>query len=154
MEWLNIPSTKNIFTKAQMPVYFNKLKQLLKPGGKILLQTITIADDIFKHYTKNADMIRTFIFPGGMLPSEKELEHQFKQNGLICKDIYRFGQDYSSTLRHWLRSFDNAYPQIKNLGFDEGFIRLWRFYLVASSAGFASGRVNVIQLELEHAPAE
>ncbi|MCE2706416.1 MAG: cyclopropane-fatty-acyl-phospholipid synthase family protein [Proteobacteria bacterium] len=133
------------------PVYFNKLKQLLKPGGKILLQTITIADDIFNHYTKNADMIRTFIFPGGMLPCEKELGRQFKQNGLVCKDVYRFGGDYSSTLQRWLHSFDNAYNQIKNLGFDDGFIRLWRFYLAASSAGFALGRINVIQFELEHA---
>jgi cyclopropane-fatty-acyl-phospholipid synthase len=134
------------------PAYFNKFKQLLKPGGKILLQTIVIADDLFKHYTKNADMIRTFIFPGGVLPSEKELARQFKQNGLICKDIYRFGQDYSTTLHLWLDSFDKAYHQIKKLGFDDGFIRLWRFYLAVSSAGFASGRINVVQFELEHAP--
>ena len=132
------------------PVYFNKLKQLLKPDGKILIQTITIADDMFKHYTKNADMIRTFIFPGGMLPSEKELARQFKKSGLVCKDIYRFGTDYAVTLRRWLHSFDNAYAQVKQLGFDDGFIRLWRFYLAACSAGFSAGRINVVQMELTH----
>ena len=127
------------------------LKQLLKPGGKILLQTITIADDMFKHYTKNADMIRTFIFPGGMLPSEKELEKQFKKSGLVCKDIFRFGNDYSVTLNRWLHSFDKSHDEVKKLGFDAGFIRLWRFYLAACSAGFSAGRINVIQMELHHA---
>jgi cyclopropane-fatty-acyl-phospholipid synthase len=137
--------------KRFWPVYFNKLKQLLKPGGKILLQTITIADDMFKQYTKNADMIRTFIFPGGMLPSERELNRQFKKNGLTCNDIYRFGQDYALTLRHWLQAFDNAYKDVKELGFDDGFIRLWRFYLAACSAGFDAGRINVVQMEITHA---
>jgi cyclopropane-fatty-acyl-phospholipid synthase len=124
------------------PVYFNKLKQLLKPDGKILIQTITITDDMFKHYSKNADMIRTFIFPGGMLPSEKELDRQFKKSNLRCQDIYRFGADYAVTLRRWLYSFDNAYAQVKQLGFDEGFIRLWRFYLAACIAGFSTNGVN------------
>lgn len=133
------------------PVYFNKLKELLKPGGKILLQTITIADDVFKQYTKNADMIRTFIFPGGMLPSERELDRQFKKTGLICNDICRFGQDYALTLRHWLKAFDNAYQEVKKLGFDDEFIRLWRFYLAACSAGFDASRINVVQMELTHA---
>ena len=132
-------------------VYFNKLKQLLKPGGKILLQTITIADDMFKHYSKNADMIRTFIFPGGMLPSEKELNKQFKNCGLVCTDIFRFGNDYSVTLNKWLHSFDISQDEVKKLGFDAGFIRLWRFYLAACSAGFSAGRINVVQMELHHA---
>ncbi len=133
------------------PVYFNKLKELLKPGGKILLQTITIADDMFKQYTKNADMIRTFIFPGGMLPSERELNRQFKNTGLICKDVYHFGKDYALTLRHWLKAFDNAYADVKSLGFDDGFIRLWRFYLAICSAGFDAGNINVVQMEITHA---
>lgn len=133
------------------PVYFNKLKQLLKPGGKILIQTITISDEIFKHYKKNADMIRTFIFPGGMLPSEKELSRQFKKSGLVCKDIYRFGSDYVITLQRWLNSFDNVYDQVKLLGFDDGFIRLWRFYLAACITGFNAERINVVQMELTHA---
>ncbi len=137
--------------KKFWPVYFNKLKELLKPGGKILLQTITIADDMFQQYTKNADMIRTFIFPGGMLPSERELNRQFKNTGLVCNDIYRFGQDYALTLRHWLKAFDNAYKEVKSLGFDDGFIRLWRFYLAACSAGFDAGRINVVQMEITNA---
>lgn len=133
------------------PVYFKKLKQLLKPDGKILIQTITISDDIFKYYTKNADMIRTFIFPGGMLPCEKELNRQFKKSGLVCNEIYRFGSDYATTLRRWLNSFDNVYDQVKLLGFDDGFIRLWRFYLAACITGFTAGRIDVVQMELTHA---
>ncbi len=133
------------------PVYFKKMRQLLKPGGKLLIQTITIDDKSFKQYTRSADMIRTFIFPGGMLPSEKVLQHQFKSIGLKCDNIYRFGHDYAQTLRYWLKKFDENYTKIRQMGFDDGFIKLWRFYLAACSAGFMANKINVIQMEITHA---
>ena len=133
------------------PVYFKKMRQLLKPGGKLLIQTITIDDKSFKQYTRSADMIRTFIFPGGMLPSEKVLQHQFKSIGLKCDSIYRFGYDYAQTLRYWLKKFDENYTKIRQMGFDDGFIQLWRFYLAACSAGFMANKINVIQMEITHA---
>lgn len=137
--------------ESYWPIYFSKLKQLLKPGGKILLQTITIADNAFEEYKKSSDMIRTFIFPGGMLPSEHELNKQFKKVGLVCKEAYRFGKDYAITLSHWLTAFDRSQKQISELGFGSGFVRLWRFYLAACNAEFNAGRVNVVQMELHHA---
>ncbi len=133
------------------PVYFKKMRQLLKPGGKLLIQTITIDDKSFKQYTRSADMIRTFIFPGGMLPSEKALQQQFKSLGLKCDNIYRFGYDYARTLRYWLNKFDENYIKIRQMGFDDGFIKLWRFYLAACSAGFMANKINVIQMEITHA---
>lgn len=133
------------------PIYFKKIKDLLKPNGKAVIQGITIADDLFNQYKKSADMIRTFIFPGGMLISEKILNKELKKNGLITTDIYHFGQDYSLTLKHWLHNFDEKTEEIKKLGFDMGFIRLWRFYLASCSAEFASGKINVIQVVIEHA---
>lgn len=136
--------------KKYWPVYFAKLKSLLKPGGKILIQTITIADELFEQYAKNADMIRTFIFPGGMLPSEKSLANELEQSGLKCNEIFRFGNDYALTLQIWLEKFKAKIAEIKNLGFNENFIRLWEFYLCACSAGFSSGRINVIQMEISH----
>lgn len=128
--------------------YFTKLASLIKDDGKILLQIITIDDDAFDNYRKSADMIRTFIFPGGMLPCERELNKYITKNNLIINDIYRFGKDYAKTLRVWLDEFDKAYHQVKELGFDDKFIRIWRFYLALCSAGFEFGRINVIQLEL------
>ncbi|TXJ03447.1 MAG: aldehyde dehydrogenase family protein [Neisseriales bacterium] len=128
-----------------------KLKQLLKPGGKILLQTITISDDLFKSYAKQSDMIRTFIFPGGMLPSEKSLARELDKCGLKCSEIFRFGKDYATTLQIWLKQFKHKLELILQLGFDEEFARMWEFYLAACSAGFISERINVVQMEIVHA---
>lgn len=131
--------------------YFAKLKQLLSPHGRILLQIITIDKHLFKNYSKDVDMIRTFIFPGGMLPSEEKLYQQIDKHQLKCNDVYRFGHDYAKTLEHWFDSFSNAYHKIKNLGFDDGFIRVWNMYLSMCIAGFKSQRINVVQMELSHA---
>ena len=128
-----------------------KLKQLLKPGGKILLQTITISDDLFKSYAKQSDMIRTFIFPGGMLPSEGSLGRELDKCGLKCSEIFRFGKDYATTLQIWLKQFKQKLESILRLGFDEEFARMWEFYLAACSAGFISERINVVQMEIVHA---
>lgn len=128
--------------------YFTKLASLIKDDGKILLQIITIEDDLFDNYRKSADMIRTFIFPGGMLPCERELHKIIRKSNLQVDDTYRFGKDYAKTLRIWLDEFDNSRDKIKHIGFDDRFIRLWRFYLAVCSAGFECERINVIQLEL------
>jgi cyclopropane-fatty-acyl-phospholipid synthase len=128
--------------------YFNKLSQLINDDGQIFIQVITIDDNVFDSYRKSADMIRTFIFPGGMLPSECVLQKVATANNLQITDIYRFGKDYAKTLRIWLDVFDSRYAEIKELGFDDEFIRIWRFYLTLCSAGFDHGRINVVQLEL------
>ena len=128
--------------------FFEKSSSLIKADGKILLQTITIDDKLFNNYRKSADMIRTYIFPGGMLPCEKILNNLIEKNNLIVRDIYRFGNDYAQTLRIWLKNFDDAYAKIKEQGFSDKFIRIWRFYLAICISGFESGRINVIQLEL------
>ena len=131
--------------------YFNKLAQLVKKDGKILIQVITIDDEAFASYRKSADMIRTFIFPGGMLPCEKVLQKIIARSSLRITEIFRFGKDYAKTLRVWLNNFNQQHTQVKALGFDDKFIRLWQFYLSLCSAGFEHGRINVIQLELTHA---
>lgn len=136
--------------KKYWPIYFNKLKSLLKPDGKILLQTITIADELFDQYAKNADMIRTYIFPGGMLPSEQKLNHQLDKAGLECTEVFRFANDYTLTLKVWLDRFKSRLNDIREIGFNNSFIRLWEFYLCACIAGFNSQRINVIQMEISH----
>lgn len=133
------------------PVYFSKIKQLLADKGKAVVQTITIDDPLFERYRKSSDMIRSFIFPGGMLPSPSRFTHEAQKAGLKVTDRFAFGQDYATTLRHWLENFDRALPQIRALGFDGAFIRLWRFYLSYCIASFTAGRTDVMQLELQHA---
>jgi cyclopropane-fatty-acyl-phospholipid synthase len=133
------------------PTYFNKLHDVLEPGGRAGLQIITIRDDLFDGYKNTADFIQKYIFPGGMLPSEEKLRKQTDRAGLDWTGITRFGQHYADTLLEWVKSFDDAWEDIATLGFDERFRRLWRFYLCYCEAGFRSGRTDVVQLSLAKA---
>jgi len=133
------------------PVYFGKLKSLLEQKGKAVIQTITIGNEYFERYRTGGDMIRTYIFPGGMLPSTQRFAEESKKAGLQITDTHMFGQDYAFTVEHWLKRFESKLSEIKNLGFDEPFIRLWRFYLTCCIASFKVRRTDVMQVELVHA---
>jgi cyclopropane-fatty-acyl-phospholipid synthase len=130
------------------PLYFGKIHDVLSPGGRAGLQIITIRDELFDHYRRRADFIQKYIFPGGMLPSETRLKEETDLAGLEWRDIIRFGQNYADTLAEWARRFEAAWDEIKGLGFDERFRRLWRFYLGYCEAGFRTERTNVVQLSL------
>ncbi|MDA0781541.1 MAG: cyclopropane-fatty-acyl-phospholipid synthase [Rickettsiales bacterium] len=131
--------------------YFSKMKSLLSQKGKAVIQTITIDEQYFERYRKTGDMVRSFIFPGGMLPSVTRFKQEAAKEDLNVKHIHSFGQDYAKTLKHWSKSFESNLPKIRKIGFDEKFIRLWRFYLCACTASFTAGRTNVVQAELSHA---
>lgn len=133
------------------PVYFAKLKSLLASRGRVMVQSITIAEDAFERYRRSGDAIRTFIFPGGMLPSPSRFRQESEKAGLRVTDQFEFGEDYALTLTHWLNNFDARIREVKALGFDERFIRLWRFYLSCCIASFRHGRTDVMQWELQHA---
>ena len=130
------------------PAYFGKINDSLKPGGRAGLQIITIRDEFFDEYRTRADFIQKYIFPGGMLPSEERLRAVTDKAGLAWTDIARFGRDYADTLAEWATRFEAAWDDIRPLGFDERFRRLWRFYLSYCEAGFRTGRTNVVQLSL------
>ncbi|MDX1950096.1 MAG: cyclopropane-fatty-acyl-phospholipid synthase family protein [Rickettsiales bacterium] len=133
------------------PIYFSKIASLLKDKGQAIIQTITIKDDLFEAYRKSGDMIRSFIFPGGMLPSQARFEHEANKAGLKISDKFDFGTHYALTLDKWLKNFDAQIRKIKMLGFDEKFIRIWRLYLSTCIASFSSERTNVMQVSLGHA---
>ncbi|MCH2037021.1 MAG: cyclopropane-fatty-acyl-phospholipid synthase family protein [Rickettsiales bacterium] len=133
------------------PTYFKKMKSLLNTSGKAIVQTITIDDKIFENYRKGTDMVRSFIFPGGMLPSPERFEKYANAAGLKVGDRFDFGQDYAKTLEMWLENFEQQRQRIMKMGFDTEFIRMWRFYLAACIAGFKTDRTNVMQIELRHA---
>jgi cyclopropane-fatty-acyl-phospholipid synthase len=130
--------------------YFSQIKSLLSVKGKALIQTILIKDKYFERYRKGGDPIRTFIFPGGMLPSPERFVQESNKVGLAVTDEFAFGKDYALTLTHWLNSFEQKLESVKALGFDDKFIRMWRFYLTCCIASFTSGRTDVMQMELQH----
>jgi len=130
------------------PTYFGKIHQALSPGGRAGLQIITIADELFEHYRGHIDFIQKYVFPGGMLPSEPRLKAVTDRAGLAWTGVNRFGQHYAETLRRWAETFEAAWDEVRPLGFDERFRRLWRFYLSYCEAGFRTGRTDVVQLAL------
>ncbi len=130
------------------PEYFNKISKVLKPGGKAALQIITIRDDLFSHYSGGVDFIQRYIFPGGVLPSLRHLREEIEQAGMRLEQNQMFGLDYAATLSKWMQNFNGAWQDIKPLGFDERFHRLWQFYLAYCEAGFRTGRTDVGQFVL------
>lgn len=133
------------------PTYFSQLGSLLNKKGKAVIQTITMNEQDFPRYRRGGDFIRSYIFPGGMLPSPSRFKQEANNVGLKTNNEFYFGQDYATTLKHWLDTFDQKIEAIKSMGFDDQFIRLWRFYLAACIAGFSTGRTNVMQIEVSHA---
>ncbi|MEM9669028.1 MAG: cyclopropane-fatty-acyl-phospholipid synthase family protein [Pseudomonadota bacterium] len=130
------------------PDYFSKIQSVLKPGARAALQIITIDDQLFESYRTRTDFIQRYIFPGGMLPSEEALKDQFSQADLRYDETRYFGQDYARTLNSWAKRFNDAWPDIAKLGFDQPFQRMWNFYLSYCEAGFKGGRINVGQFVL------
>jgi cyclopropane-fatty-acyl-phospholipid synthase len=130
------------------PTYFGKIADLLNPGGQAGLQIITIADALFEGYRSRPDFIQRYIFPGGMLPSETRLKAETDAAGMAWTGVRRFADDYARTLHEWAETFAHRWGDIKGLGFDERFKRLWLYYLGYCEAGFRTGRTDVIQLSL------
>ena len=120
--------------------YFEKVSNCLKPGGKAGLQIITIQDRMFEDYRSGTDFIQRYIFPGGMLPPPTRLAEIGKSIGLDLTEQKIFGQDYARTLSEWRQRFRTAWPQIRPMGFDDRFKRLWEFYLHYCEAGFRAGQ--------------
>ncbi|MEJ5083319.1 cyclopropane-fatty-acyl-phospholipid synthase family protein [Ochrobactrum sp. MYb379] len=137
--------------EAYWPEYFATLKRCLKPGGRAVLQIISIEDARYENYRRKADFIQKFIFPGGFLPSDKVLERDLSKAGLALKEIEHFGHSYALTLAEWRQRFISNWPAIEQLGFDDRFRKLWEYYLCYCEGGFEEGAINVGLYTIEHA---
>ena len=128
-------------------IFFKKCQELLKPSGVLVLQVITIPDQRYKAYSKGSDFIQKYIFPGGHLPSIlKILETTSKHTRLNLNHLEEFTEDYAKTLNIWHENFENNLDEVKKLGFDDYFIRMWKMYLNYCEAGFLTRNINLHQL--------
>lgn len=133
------------------PSYFAVLKRSLAEEGHALLQVITVPDSYFEIYRTSSDYIRQYVFPGGMLLSDKVIADQAKNAGLRLSDSFAFGTDYAKTCRIWSERLTAQKSRIAALGHGEAFFRNWKYYLEICAASFAIGHTNVVQVELTHA---
>jgi len=128
--------------------YFNKVHELLENGGTAVVQIITILEDFFDNYRANPDFIQRYIFPGGMLPTRSQLTRLIDEAGFELVQSQWFGDSYADTLRDWRERFEAVSRDVRSQGFDERFMRMWRYYLTYCETGFRFGRTNVGQLVL------
>lgn len=137
--------------EAYWPNYFATLKRCLKPGGRVVLQVISIEEGRFDSYRRDTDFIQKYIFPGGFLPSDSALKAAVSKAGFVLRDKELFGKSYARTLAEWRVRFHARWPAIAALGFDERFRRLWHYYLCYCEAGFEEGSIDVGLYTIEHA---
>ena len=129
--------------------FFAKCQSLLKANGLMLLQAITIADQYYRRYLRNVDFIRRYIFPGGCLLSLTAMCGTLtRHTDLRAVDIEDIGPHYSRTLRDWRAAFEDRIDEVRALGFDETFIRLWRYYLCYCEGAFIERAIGDVQMLL------
>ncbi len=137
--------------EAHWPVFFEKVRNLLSPGGLAALQVILIEEARFDLYRRSADFIQRYVFPGGMLPSPSAFVRAAEAARLRIDEAYHFGLDYARTLAEWQVAFQQAWPRVAALGFDAKFKRLWEYYLAYCEGGFRAGSIDVAQYRMKRA---
>jgi len=136
--------------EAYWPAYFRAIHDRLRPGGRALVQTIVIADELFADYRRGTDFIQQYVFPGGMLPSPSVFFNEATRAGFKAGDGYFFGRDYADTLCRWRERYNTQLSELRQLGFDASFERTWNFYFAYCEAGFRAGSIDVMQVELQN----
>ncbi len=135
---------------AQYETYFSRCAALLKPGGRLLIQAITIEDERFDEYRRNVDFIQRYIFPGSCLPSVSAMREAIASAGdLAVTGIDEIGPHYATTLAHWRRNFHRNLDSVRALGYSEEFIRMWEFYFCYCEGGFREGSIGDVHLVAE-----
>lgn len=132
--------------------FFAVCDRVLRPGGRVALQTITIPDRVYDRYRRSNDWIRKYIFPGGHLPSLGAVQASMaRRTAFVVDRLDNIGDHYATTLRHWRRRFWIKIDAVRELGFDEEFVRMWDFYLATCEAAFRRHHIGNIQLQLSRA---
>ena len=129
--------------------YFGCVSSLLKPNGKAVIQAITINEQRYEDYRKSVDFIKRYIFPGGCLPSLNIISGALtRTTDMQIIDLRDIAIDYAKTLKHWHEAFMAELDAVKSLGFNEKFIRMWRFYLSYCEGGFRERIIGTYQITM------
>jgi cyclopropane-fatty-acyl-phospholipid synthase len=134
---------------ANFTTFFEACDRALVPGGRMSLQTIAFPDVAYEPQRRGANWIQTYIFPGGLLPSLAVVEGSLKRTNLLIRGVDDIAADYVRTLQSWRRTFLARLDEVRSLGFDDRFIRMWDYYLAISEAGFATGLTQDLQIVFE-----
>lgn len=129
--------------------FFRKCDGLLAPNGLMALQVITCPESRYESSLRTVDFIQKHIFPGGLLPSVGALMASAQRaTSFTMRDLFDMGDSYALTLEAWSEKFEERLEAVRALGFDETFIRKWRYYLMYCLAAFRMRQVSVAQILL------
>ncbi|WP_100753020.1 SAM-dependent methyltransferase [Vibrio salilacus] len=136
--------------KQYLTSYIQKCQSLLKSGGLMAIQAITIADQRYDYYSNNVDFIQKYIFPGGFLPSITAVaQATTKHSDLVMRDLFDIGQDYAQTLKQWYIRFNQQHERVAQLGFDQRFVRMWNYYFCYCEGGFKARSISTVHMTFE-----
>ena len=133
--------------------FFAACERALRPGGRLSMQTIAFPDTAFGPQVRGANWIQTYIFPGGVLPSIAAIERALHGTQFLVRSVDDIAPHYVRTLAAWRTSFLARLDEVRAMGFDERFIRMWDYYLAISEAGFDTGVCQDYQIVLERGRA-
>ncbi len=132
---------------AGLGPFFRACDEALLPGGRAVIQVITIPDRKYDAYRFSSDWIRKHIFPGGHLPSLGAMQEAIAQNSVLSLDaVDGYAADYAETLERWRQTLLERRDDIMALGFDESFIRKWEYYFAYCHAGFKAEIIDLMQM--------
>lgn len=129
-----------------LETYFAKCTSVLKPGGLLAFQMITVPDHTYRDLLRGVDWIQKHIFPGSLLLSVSRVNEAIQRVGsLFMHGMEDLGSGYARTLREWHVNFNGVLEEVRGLGFSEAFIRKWNYYLKYCEAAFATRNISVVQ---------
>ncbi len=129
--------------------FFGACDRLLKPGGSMCLQTITMNEQTFPAFHRRTDFIQKYIFPGSELASVSEILRSLaRATDLALFHAEDIGTHYARTLSVWRERFHSVIPEVRTLGFDDRFIRMWDYYLAYCEGAFLERHIGDFQLVL------
>ena len=135
--------------ERQFGPYFATIDRVLEPGGIACVQTILIPDDRWDRYRTTPDWIEQYVFPGCLIPSLTALTTAATRSSrLMVHEVDEIGPHYAETLRRWRESFHARIDDVRALGYDHRFERIWDFYLAFCEAGFRTRALRDVQLTL------
>ena len=127
--------------------YFAKCASLLKPDGLALIQAITIEEARYEQALHSVDFIKRHIFPGSFIPCVSALAGAAAKSGdLRVLNLEDIGPSYALTLSHWRQRFHARQEDVRRLGYDERFMRMWEFYLCYCEGGFVERSIGAVQM--------
>ena len=129
--------------------FFAACERALRPGGRLSLQTIAFPDVAYGPQVRGANWIQTYIFPGGLLPSLAAIERALRGTRFLMRGVEDIAPHYVRTLATWRSRFLGRLDDVRAMGYDERFIRMWDYYLSISEAGFDTGVCQDYQIVLE-----